>query len=118
LIFLIFYKPSFITLSILFMYTYILHYVLRDFLYKKDPDFFTLDEIIGTLPIFYFQTEIFFYVLYFAIYRFFDIKKPLFIKNLERIRNFKGVLLDDLLSGIYSLFFTILIHFVFHKIFL
>ncbi|MEN3044067.1 MAG: phosphatidylglycerophosphatase A [Candidatus Hydrothermales bacterium] len=115
---LIFYKLPWFTLSILFIFTYILHYLLKDFLYKKDPDFFTLDEVIGTFPIFYLQTEIFLYVFYFILYRFFDIKKPLFIKNIEKIHNFNGVFLDDFLSGIYSLFITLLIHFVIQKIFL
>ncbi|HEX8315945.1 MAG TPA: phosphatidylglycerophosphatase A [Flavisolibacter sp.] len=38
----------------------------------------------------------------FVLFRFFDIAKPLFIKKMEAARGGWGVMLDDLLAGIYS----------------
>lgn len=37
-----------------------------------------------------------------ALFRFFDIAKPLFIRDMERIPGGAGVMLDDVLAGIYS----------------
>lgn len=38
----------------------------------------------------------------FTLFRFFDIVKPLFIRNLEALKSGWGVMLDDVLAGIYS----------------
>lgn len=38
----------------------------------------------------------------FVLFRFFDIAKPLFIRRMERAPRGWGVMLDDLLAGIYS----------------
>ncbi len=38
----------------------------------------------------------------FILFRFFDMVKPLFIRRLERLPGGIGVMLDDILAGIYS----------------
>ena len=38
----------------------------------------------------------------FALFRFFDIAKPLGIRKLEEIKGGWGVMLDDVLAGIYA----------------
>jgi phosphatidylglycerophosphatase A len=38
----------------------------------------------------------------FVLFRFFDIAKPLFIRKAEKVAGGWGVMLDDLLAGIYS----------------
>ncbi|MFY7898565.1 MAG: phosphatidylglycerophosphatase A [Chitinophagaceae bacterium] len=38
----------------------------------------------------------------FVLFRFFDITKPLFIRKLEKLPGGLGVMLDDLLAGIYA----------------
>ena len=37
-----------------------------------------------------------------VLFRFFDIVKPLFIRNMERLPGGVGVMMDDVLAGIYS----------------
>lgn len=109
LIFLYFLKPSYIFVSFLIIFFYLLHFILRDYLRDKDPDFFTIDEVAGVLPVFYLKRDIFLYLIYFLIFRFFDIKKILFIRKVERIKNFNGVFLDDFISAFYALILTLLI---------
>jgi len=112
----IYFPISKFTLTLIIIFIYLLHFILRDFLEGKDPDFFIIDEVAGVLPCFYLDSEPFFYVIYFLIWRFFDIKKPLFIKRVEEIKNFNGVFLDDFISGIYSFIITFIFQFLLKKL--
>ncbi len=116
LLFLIFFPFSKLTLTFLLIYVYFLHLILKDFLKGKDPSYFTLDELAGTLPAFYLTTEPFVYIIFFFFFRFFDIKKPLFIKNLEKIKGPNGVFLDDFVSGVYAFLIILFIHSILKKI--
>ncbi len=111
----IYFPVSKLTLTLIITFVYLLHFLLRDFLKGKDPDFFTIDEVAGVLPAFYLGSEPFFYAIYFFLFRYFDIKKPLFIKRAEEIKNFNGVFLDDFISGIYSLIITLVIQILLKK---
>ncbi len=102
----LYFPLSKLTLTLLLIFIYILHFLLRDFLKGKDPNFFVIDEVAGVLPIFYLNIEPFFYIIYFFLFRYFDIKKPLFIKKIEGIKNFNGVFFDDFISGLFSLIIT------------
>jgi phosphatidylglycerophosphatase A len=101
------------TAFISLIYIYLLHFVLRKDIRDKDPDYFTIDEVAGILPLFFIKTEPFLYVTGYIIFRILDIKKPFFIKKTERIKGFNGVFLDDLLSGIIALIFIYIIKFIF-----
>ncbi len=74
-----------------------------------------LDEVVGqiiALLIISYFTEINLISVIFAfiLFRFFDIKKPLFIGYCDRkIKNGFGVMFDDLISGIIAGFLTIFI---------
>jgi phosphatidylglycerophosphatase A len=37
-----------------------------------------------------------------VLFRFFDIAKPLFIRKMEKLRGGWGVMLDDMLAGVYA----------------
>ncbi|MHC2991839.1 phosphatidylglycerophosphatase, partial [Pontibacter sp. HJ8] len=37
-----------------------------------------------------------------VLFRFFDISKPLFIRRLEKVRGGWGVMLDDVVAGVYA----------------
>ena len=56
-----------------------------------------------------FQVSLSRIALAFALFRFFDIAKPLFIRRLERLPKGWGVMMDDLLAGIYS---NLILHFL------
>ncbi len=69
-----------------------------------DPGFFVIDEVIGyliTVAWLAGPTPLGL-VVGFAAFRFFDILKPPPIKRLERIGGGDGILLDDVMAGIYG----------------
>ena len=69
----------------------------------EDPSKVVIDEIIGVwialllVPLTWLNI-----LIGFILFRFFDIYKPLGIKKLEAIPNGWGVMLDDVLAGIYA----------------
>lgn len=71
----------------------------------EDPSKVVIDEIIGVwisllfLPLTWQNI-----LLGFILFRFFDITKPFGIRRLEAIKNGWGVMLDDVLAGIYANF--------------
>jgi len=75
---------------------------------EKDAGQIVIDEIAGifiTLSLIPFSFELKIIVLYlvgFILFRFFDIRKPLYIYSLQSIRGGAGVMLDDILAGFYS----------------
>jgi len=38
----------------------------------------------------------------FILFRYFDIYKPLYIRNMEKFKGGWGIMMDDLLAGIYA----------------
>ena len=73
-------------------------------LYGKDPNEFTLDEIVGTWITFLIIPKELFYIIFaFCIWRFLDIVKPFPAKNAESLKGGLGIMLDDVVSAMYSL---------------
>ncbi|MDR1759196.1 MAG: phosphatidylglycerophosphatase A [Fibrobacter sp.] len=74
----------------------------------EDPGWIVIDEVAGQWMTFTFiAPEVliarpWLLLLGLAFFRFFDILKPLGIKKLEKIPGAWGVMLDDLLGGIYA----------------
>lgn len=69
----------------------------------KDPSFIVIDELAGMwVALLLIPPSLVNYILAFALFRFFDIVKPLGIRSLEKVKNGWGVMLDDILAGIYS----------------
>ena len=70
---------------------------------KKDDRRIVIDEIMGFLvTMLWIPRSPLFIVAGFLLFRFFDILKPFPIRRLERVRSGFGVVLDDVLAGIYS----------------
>ena len=72
---------------------------------RKDPGIFVMDEVIG-----YLITVLWFrgpsplaLVVAFFVFRFFDIVKPPPARRMERIPGGHGILLDDVVAGIWGL---------------
>ncbi len=81
--------------------------------WNHDDNRIVIDEIIG-IGITILATPLSWqiYVAAFVLFRVFDIWKPLFIKKLDNIKSDNGVLLDDVLAGIYAnIVLQILIYF-------
>lgn len=73
-----------------------------------DPGEFIMDECAGQTLVFVgvvafdITLNLIYLFLGFLLFRVFDIIKPLGIKRVEKFRGKYGILLDDLLSGIYA----------------
>ena len=77
---------------------------------KKDDRRIVIDEIMGFLvTMLWVPKSLFFIIAGFILFRFFDILKPFPIRHLERVKSGYGVVLDDILAGIYS---NIILHMI------
>lgn len=72
---------------------------------RKDPGVIVIDEVIGMLiTLIAAPNNPLIWLLGFALFRFFDIFKPYPIRLIDqRINGGLGIVLDDVLAGIYSL---------------
>ena len=75
----------------------------------KDPSKVVVDEMVGVwIPLLAVNNTNKYYVYYaltaLLLFRLFDIFKPLGIRKMEEIKGGWGIMLDDILAGLYSLF--------------
>lgn len=69
----------------------------------KDPSKIVNDEAIGMwIAIFFLPVNIYYLIAGFVLFRIFDIWKPLGIRKLEALPGGWGVMMDDVLAGIYA----------------
>ena len=75
----------------------------------EDPRRVVVDEMVGVwIPLIAAPAGNLWYALAsFVLFRFFDIAKPLGVRQMERFPGGIGVMADDILAGIYSLFIII-----------
>jgi phosphatidylglycerophosphatase A len=70
---------------------------------KRDHPRIVIDEIMGYLiTMLWLPKTTLFIVLGFLLFRFFDIVKPPPIRLLERVKGGYGVVLDDVMAGVYA----------------
>ena len=70
---------------------------------KKDDQRITIDEFAGMMvTLLFIKTTWWILIIGFILFRFFDIVKPLFIRSVERAPGGFGVMLDDIVSGIFA----------------
>ena len=75
-----------------------------DNVYGKDPRQCTIDEVVGMwISLLFLPKQIVISILAFIIWRTFDIVKPFPAKNLEKLEGGLGIMIDDVVSGLYSL---------------
>jgi len=74
---------------------------------KKDPSEVVIDEFLGqSIPLlFLIEYSLFEVLIAFVAFRLFDIFKIYPISKVENLKGSYGVILDDILAGIYSLSF-------------
>ncbi len=73
-------------------------------IWGKDSYRVVIDEVAGMIiALLFIPREIKYLLAALALFRFFDILKPLGIKKMERLPVGWGVMADDVLAGIYSL---------------
>ena len=107
-------KINFIYLLIIFLILLIYSIILIDKLShhfkEKDPKEIVIDEFIGqSIPLIFMSEYIissknpFLFFLAFFLFRFFDILKPFPINIInKKMKNGLGVMLDDIIAGIYT----------------
>ncbi len=77
------------------------NYMEKD--WGKDPSKVVVDELVGMWITLLFVPFSWKYILVgLILFRFFDIAKPLFIRRLEKLPGGIGVMMDDVLAGIYA----------------
>ena len=70
---------------------------------KKDDQRIVIDEIMGFFTAMMWVPRTFgFVIIGFFLFRFFDILKPPPVRRLERVRGGYGVVLDDVMAGVYA----------------
>ena len=100
-------------LILVFLYSF---YAIAEYIKEnenKDPKEVVIDEVIGqSIPIYLFeiahgseknfQEAILFYIYIFVLFRFFDIKKPFPVNIFDKnYKNSFGVIIDDIIAGLY-----------------
>ncbi|MBQ8423018.1 MAG: phosphatidylglycerophosphatase A [Coprobacter sp.] len=70
----------------------------------EDPSRVVVDEMVGVwIPLLVVPAENWWYVLAaFVLFRLFDIVKPLGVRRMERLGGGLGIMMDDILAGVYS----------------
>ena len=70
----------------------------------KDPSYIVIDEIVGMyIAVFMLPKSILLYIVAFLLFRFFDIYKPCIINKSQNLDFGIGIMVDDILSGIFAL---------------
>jgi len=71
---------------------------------EPDPSYIVIDEVVGLwLALLFIPNSLFLFILGFALFRMFDILKPSFIYQSQFLPGAKGVMVDDILAGIFTL---------------
>ncbi|MFA5038439.1 MAG: phosphatidylglycerophosphatase A [Candidatus Omnitrophota bacterium] len=70
---------------------------------KKDAKPVVIDEVAGIFLVFWgIRPSLLFFVLGFILYRLLDIVKPFPARRLEKVPGSAGIMLDDLVCGVYA----------------
>ena len=70
----------------------------------EDPSRVVVDEMVGVAP----AGHVWYGLAAFMLFRFFDILKPLGIRRMEKLPGGWGVMMDDILSGVYGFILLII----------
>jgi phosphatidylglycerophosphatase A len=82
--------------------------------YGKDPAQCTIDEVVGTwISLIALPKTFGIIIAAFFLWRILDIIKPPPARNLERLKGGLGIMIDDVISGIYTLIIMHLIVYLF-----
>ena len=84
-----------------------------DALWGKDSHKVVIDEVAGmAITLLYIPHTVFYLLAGLVAFRFFDIAKPLGIKQMEKLPKGLGVMADDILAGLYAFIILRLLLFI------
>jgi len=85
-------------------------------LYGKDPAECTIDEVVGMwITLLFLPKDFFIALIAFVVWRTLDIIKPFPARKSESLEGGLGIMMDDIISAIYSLIIVHLILVIFSK---
>ena len=89
---------------VLFYSLYSLNKTIKKFFPSSDPKEIVIDEFIGqSIPLLICENNFFLIILSFLLFRLFDITKPWPASYFDlKIKNATGVIMDDVIAGIYT----------------
>ncbi len=72
-------------------------------IWGKDPSRVVIDEVSGMcISLLFLPVNLKYIIGAFILFRFFDIVKPLFIRKAENLPGGWGIMMDDVLAGVYA----------------
>jgi phosphatidylglycerophosphatase A len=72
-------------------------------IWGKDPARVVIDEVAGMcIGLLFVPVSIKYVMLALILFRFFDIVKPLYVRKMEELPSGWGIMMDDVLAGIYT----------------
>jgi phosphatidylglycerophosphatase A len=110
------FEQNFILIPVLIIVIFYGIYVGSKFekVYGKDPAECTIDEVVGMwITLLFLPKKIIFSIIAFFVWRILDIIKPYPARQLEELNGGLGIMIDDIVAGIYSLIVVHLIVLVF-----
>ncbi|NHZ85494.1 MAG: phosphatidylglycerophosphatase A [Planctomycetia bacterium] len=91
-------------ISIIFAFGVYTSSITERYLEKIDPSVIVIDEWVGQwIALLFLPKSLLWGLIAFALFRLFDIWKPFPIKILDKMSGGFGIMLDDVLAGIYAL---------------
>lgn len=99
-----------VTLLITLLGIYVSNKVEPD--WGEDSSRVVIDEVAGMLiTMLFIPHEVYLLLTGLVLFRFFDIVKPLYIRKMEDLPSGTGVMMDDVLAGVYSNLILWLVYF-------
>ena len=94
--------------SVVLVITLIVGFIACEITLKQsddpDPSYIVIDEVVGLwITLLFVPKTIFLFTFGFVLFRLFDIFKPSFVYSVQSLKGSFGVMLDDILAGIFSL---------------
>ncbi len=72
-------------------------------IWGKDPSKVVIDEVSGMcISLLFIPVLLKYVIVALVLFRFFDIVKPLFVRKMENLPAGWGIMMDDVLSGVYA----------------
>lgn len=108
-------QVSFPLIFILFFFGTYLSQQAEKIFAKKDAQEIVIDEIVGMfIAVYAFDKEVLLFIIpAFILFRIFDILKPAIIGRTQKIQGGLGIMLDDVLAGIFANLIMQIILFIF-----
>lgn len=96
----------FFIIFIFFYSIFFLNKSLNQSFSSSDPKEIVIDEFIGqSIPLILCENNLFLIILSFLLFRLFDITKPWPASYFDlKVKNANGVLMDDIIAGLYAFF--------------